>query len=194
MDYTTTAYVKASLGGTLTGSDTLLARYVTAASRSIDRHCSGQVYTDDYFLQASVANELITGHVDINGSIVCQPRKAKVTAVSAFSYRSSPLYDWTTFDVNDITLDGYTVTAWAGLATRGKLFVKISYTGGLATVVTSLPGDLVEAATILAIRMYEEAKSGMGDVIGVSEMGQVFYSKAMPQRVALLLQPYRRVI
>ena len=63
-----------------------------------------------------------------------------------------------------------------------------------AASVANLPGDLVEAANILAIRLYEENKSGQGDVVGVSDFGQVFYSKAMPQRVQLILQPYRRVI
>ena len=193
MDYTTTTMVKASLGISGSTLDALLARYVTEASRTIDRHCSGMQNSDNYFEAATVTNEEVSGQVDMNGNILCQARKAKVSSVSALSYRRSPLEDWISVNTDYVTIDGYNVMAWTGLGCRGKVFVKMSYAGGQATSVSGLPADLSEATTILAIRLYEENKSGLGDVVGISELGQVYYSKAMPQRVDLLLGPYRRV-
>ena len=42
---------------------------------------------------------------------------------------------------------------------------------------------ITTAATVQAIRLYKEARSGLGDSIGVAELATMVYTKAFPQRV-----------
>jgi len=194
MDYTTVTQVKAALGATETADDTLLGTAITAASRAIDKHCTGAVEAaDNYFELGDLVDEQIWGVVNKDGALACWPRKPVVTAVSALSYRPSPLVDWTTVNPDWLDIDGGRVAAWADLSVRRQMRVKLSYTGGLAASVNNLPADLVEAATVLAIRFYREAKSGLTDTIGVAELGILIYTKALPVRVVEILRPYKRV-
>jgi hypothetical protein len=195
MDYTTVAQVKAALGTTEVADDAILATTITAASRAIDKHCTGAVQAaDNYFELGNVANEQIWGVVDQNGALVCWPRKPIITAISALSYRASPREDWTAVNLSWLNIDGGQVAAWLGLADRSPRWVKISYTGGLADSAASLPADLIEAATVLTIRFYRESKSGLTDTIGVAELGMLIYTKALPIRVVEMLRPYKRVV
>jgi hypothetical protein len=72
--------------------------------------------------------------------------------------------------------------------------VQISYTGGYADTFDNLPADLVEAATVLAARYYREAEGGLTDAMGIVEIGQLVYTKALPARVADMLKPFKRKI
>ncbi|MCL4863860.1 MAG: hypothetical protein KJZ93_30920 [Caldilineaceae bacterium] len=197
MEYTTKDLVKGELHATETTDDDLLAKAATRASRAIDRHCTGVVAqgSDNYFELASVADEVIQGQIDRKGNLLCWPRKPVVTAVSALSYRETPRENWQTVQTSDITFEGGVVTAWLGLSGRGQMFVKISYTGGLAAIQEALPADFVEAATVLAGRYYREGEGGLTDSIGVADMGTpMIYTKAMPVRVRDMLTPYKRVV
>lgn len=195
MDYTTLATVKTAMGANQTTDDGLISRLITAASRAIDRHCTGSALatSDNYFFQETVTNQEIPCHVDVGGVLVCWPRKVSVGSVSALAYRASPRLPWTSVDVGDVEISGGRVSAYVDSGRFLANRVQVSFSGGLATSTANLPADLVEAATILAIRYYNDAKAGENDVVGMSELGQVFYSKAIPQRVLLLLQPYRRM-
>jgi hypothetical protein len=191
VDYTTLALVKAAIGASETSEDETLARLITAASRAVDRFCAAP---DDYFQRAEVRAEVGRALVDSAGRLRFWPRKPQVWAVSALAYRGYPAQGWIGLDTGLITLRRCEVTAWVGISGREPLEVRCDYDGGLATDVTGLPADLVEAVTVLAARWYNESKAGLSDVIGVSELGTVFFSKALPQRVVRLLEPYQRSV
>ena len=84
------------------------------------------------------------------------------------------------------------VTTRTNLVMTGKVFVLLDYAGGLAATTTDLPDDLQEVATMLSIRYYREAESGLQDSISVAELTQLVYTKAWPVRALDLLRPYMR--
>lgn len=195
MDYTTVTNVKNALHIATTGDATLLATLVTAASRAIDRYCTGAITADaeNYFMQATVTDETLRGRAAVDGVLHVFPHKPNVSAVSALAYRFSPLEDWLEIATDYIAVEGNHVMAWS-VGSPGQPFIRISYTGGYSTLVTGLPADLVEAATLMAGRYYREEESGITDVIGVAELGQLIYTKAMPVRVKVMLAPFVRVV
>lgn len=187
-DYTTLTAVKRALGSNENADDELLAELITQASRTIDRYCAG-VGSDDYFTKATTIDALLPGFVSSEGWLRCYPRKAIVESVSALAYRARPQGNWQDLNLADVEIDGYEVSLPVGLG-RITVRVKISFTGGF----DPLPDDLVNAATLLSVRFYREVKSGLGDSIGIAELGTLTYTKAMPARVIEMLKPYRRVI
>lgn len=192
MDYTDLARVKRALGNTETTEDTLLTELITRASRAIDHKCANKFATD-YFQMAAVGGEILyNAQVDVQGRLLCWPHTPAVQAIAALSYRTSPQDSWRDVDVSLVEFQGCRVTAWLSLPRRQHT-VTISYTGGLGATVDDLPADLVEAATVLAVRFYREVKTGLGDTIGVAELGMLQYTKAWPVRVLDMLRPYTRV-
>lgn len=202
MDYTTKARVKLeAIKTSSTTDDTLMDALITSASRAIDRRVTGTVEGDNYFELEDITDELLNGVVDKQGNIVCAPHKPIVNSVASLSYRWNPTLDWTTAATANLVADNQFAIAWLegafGVNTRpltvpGKVFVKISYNGGIAATVADLPGDIVELATLLTARLYREAESGLADVIGVAEIGQLMYTKAWPVRFVEMLRPYER--
>ena len=43
---------------------------------------------------------------------------------------------------------------------------------------------------MLALRYWKEAHAGMGDSVGVAELGKLVYTKAIPDEVLRILGPY----
>lgn len=193
MDYTTAALVKTAMGTSGTTDDTQIAKLVTAASRAIDRKLARAVKSDDYLKSESVSGETGRGTADKDGVINYWAHKPVVTAVSAFSFTYSPLE--AAISVTPVSSyiksEGPLIMAFVE-APRGRPFVTVSYTGGLASTQSGLPEDVIEAATVLAVRYYKEAKSGLSDSIGVAELGMLIYTKAWPARVLDMLMPYMR--
>lgn len=198
MDYTTLANVKAALGpNTGSANDTLLGQYVTRASRMVDRYLTGVPgpASDNFLLQETVTGEMIFGRYG-GGRILTAPRKPLISGVTSVAWRKLPSDGWTAESAADAIADGARVEIYTKTAVleRGqRVFVLLTYSGGLAAAVANLPADVVEQTTLLAIRLFREALAGVSDVIGVSEFGQVFYQKALPQRFETALAPYRRV-
>lgn len=187
-DYTNLASVKLALGSSEDSDDVLLASLITQASRAIDRHCAGFKDSDDYFVEASVSAETLPGLIAADGRLYCWPRKPKVTSVSAIGYRYDPSESWTELTAEYAEISGGCV-AIGFSGGRGKAQVQISYTGGF----DPLPDDVVNAVELLVVRFYKEIKSGLGDSIGVAELGTLQYTKALPARLVELLRPYKRV-
>lgn len=194
MDYTTLAITKEALRVKEDVDDNLLVRVITAASRAVDKACGGSQQAANYFELETIANEEIKGQMDVAGKLLCWPHKSIIQAVTALSYRFTPLHGWTTVEVSRLTTDGRAVTAWTYLNTelRGPCFIRVSYTGGHAALVSDLPEDFVEAVSLLAARFYREAETGLTDSIGVAELGTLTYTKAWPQRARDMLFPYTR--
>jgi len=188
-DYASLSAIKAALGSSETTDDSLLAALITQASRAIDRHCAGFTDSDDYFVRATVTDEVLPALVSADGVLFCWPRKPKVESVSALAYRFDPREAWQSLNAAYVIVDGYTVSVGVS-ERRGKAQVKISYIGGF----NPLPDDLVNAAVLLAVRLYKEIKSGLTDSIGVAELGTLQYTKALPARVIEMLRPYKRMV
>ena len=195
MDYTTLTLVKQEINIEETGDDDRLTQLITAASRAIDRHCTqapaGQ--GDNYFELEDITNEVGYGQIDKNGAILCYPRKPYISSVASFEYRSYGAVSWSSLDTGSVITQVGRVLAFSELTTREELQTRISYTGGLSDAPSTLPADLIEAATVLTIRFYREAESGLIDAIGVPEIGQMVYTKAIPSRVKEMLKPYQRI-
>ncbi len=198
MNYTDPTTIRNAMGGTDDAADNILNRFAGIASRLID-HMVCQ--TDDpgcidYFLQEAVANEiLLHGQINNNGHLICWPHKYGISSVSAFSYRSDPRESWIPADtLDEVIVRGKVVEFWLDLSyLRGKpVMVQISYTGGMGTSLDSLDQTILDVATIIAIRKFKEERSGMGDVVGVVELGTIQYAKGLPASVVNDLQPYIR--
>lgn len=196
MDYTDLTRVKAAMKTSGSVDDTLLSSLITAVSRAVDRHCTGvaRLEAHDYFKAEDVSNQVVKGLVAPDGKINAWPRKPVVNTVSALAYRSSPLDSWTAIDDDVIEIDGERIVIWMEISGRDPLFIRASYNGGFATAVANLPADLVESCTGLVIRWYNEDLSGLNDIVGVSELGELAYAKAIPSRIQKTLAPFVRVV
>jgi hypothetical protein len=194
MDYTTLERVKRALDATEETDDDLLEECITAASRAVDRHCSGRTDIDDYFALETVTDEIGLGRAAVAGYISYLCAKPVVTVVSAFSWREKPADGWDSVDLAQVEVGpAYMIKAWHTSNFYGQVRVKVTYTGGYGASVAHLPADLVDAVTVLTVRFYKEIKSGLGDSIGVAELGEMVYTKALPVRVVKMLQPFVRL-
>lgn len=193
MIYTTLDSFKTALGTDSTGSDAELTQIMTAVSRAVDRRCTSALNSDDYFKIETITDEEVAGQINRTGQVVCYPHKPRVQSVSEFSYRHSPYESWKSQDVEYISIQGGQVTAWTSDPNRERVFVKLSYAGGLFEE-GAIPADFQDAVNLLCVRFFKEVKSGLGDSIGVAELGTLVYTKAWPSRVLQMLQPYMRVV
>lgn len=198
MDYTDVERVKAEMQSNKSTQDALLGTLITTASRAIDRKCTGVSDPDavDYFKSESKSGEQLNGIISNFGNILAYPHKPYISAVTSFEYRTRPFDPWEAVDISRIQIDGKRVEAYPLTVKRvsTRCSVRISYTGGLAEETFDLPADLVEAATVLTIRYYKEAETGLSDAIGVAELATMVYTKAIPVRVLDMLQPYIRTV
>lgn len=200
MNYTTLAKVKLALGAAETTDDTRLAQIIDEVSRTIDTTiCKAEA---DYFKAETVTAEVVNGIITKDGAIVCWPKKVIVNSVSSFEYRLSPRTPWIEVDTTAVTISNRRqVTAWGVAGIRSvPVFVRLTYAGGYGTesgspaTITGMPAEVVDAATVLSVRFYKEEKSGLGDTIGVAELGTLQYTKAIPVRVDAMLNPYKRIV
>jgi hypothetical protein len=206
MDYTTLLQVLGIMSDTENPSprptpapydDTVIAEAITAASRAIDREVTGDNTTDsdNYFMQET-KTLVATGPALINreGDLYVWMRKPVIQTVTALRYRKRGDQDWIDAPINKITTAGYFATYWNGALAMGPVMCQASYTGGFSSTPAGLPNDLQRAAAILAARYFKEGKTGLGDVIGVAELGTVQYTKAIPLEVLRIISPYTRPI
>ena len=200
MDYTDISTVKSEMH-IVSGSsvdDVLLGKLITSASRAWDRKCTGVPDALDYFASGSIVGEVLVGQVDHTGSkIICYPHKPIVNSVQSFSYQRNITQSLYTVDVSRVEPYGPKVTAYPNNLSfdfPSQCMVVLNYTGGLGATLADLPADMVEAVTILVARFYREAETGLGDAIGVAELGSMVYTKAWPIRVKETAEYYRRKV
>ena len=194
MDYTDLARVKASMDSVETAKDSVLQDYISRASRLIDTMITGVPGVSDYLLQEDIVDEALTnGVIDFAGRLSVWPHKPFISRVNDLSYRWSLRDPWKVADVALTSIEYETVVFEGSLFPAEKMYVKISYTGGFGKLVSDLPGDIVETATLLTVRLYKEARSGVGDSIGVPELGTLVYTKAYPSRVIDTIRHYERI-
>lgn len=194
MDYTTLSRVTEILGAESRDDDALVGRMISEASRWIDRFCCGKVGVDNYFARETITDEITSGFVDGAGVVLCHPMKPKVWTVSAVAVKESPGDVWHELSVINAQVSGdYSVLVESGFGVpRARIWAKLSYEGGFWETTEEMAGDLMNAADLMAVRFYREAKSSLSDSIGVAELGTLMYTKAIPARVSQMLQPYRR--
>jgi hypothetical protein len=196
MNYTDAATIKAAMGGTETGLDTLLDKFAGIASRWVDQIAA---QTDDpacynYFAQATVFETLTNAKIDQNGHLLIWPHKYSIQSVGSVAYTSNPQAGYVSVDMGSVVVQPHVIEVWQDLRNlRGlPLLTQISYVGGLGTDLTSLPPVIVDVTTVLAIRKFKEERSGMSDVVGVIELGTVTYTSGVPATVINDLQPFIR--
>ena len=197
LNYTDAATIRGAMGGQETVQDDLLNKFSGIASRAVDHLCA---QTDDpacqnYFFLEDVANEVLTnGMVDNFGHIICYPHKSFIKSVASIAWSTLPGAGLTA-DPATIVVKSHSVEVWTDAsAMRGRPFlVTISYRGGMGAALADLDPQLVDVATVLAIRKYKEERSGMSDVVGVVELGTIQYSSGIPASVVRDLQPFKRV-
>lgn len=188
MDYTTLTLVKEAMQSTETVQDSVLSSFITRASRYLDKLCTSQNNAANYFATETLTDEMLTnGVIDYRGNLTLFPHKPVINSVSALSYRYSLRDSWQAANTAYISIQQEMVVFEGALSYSEQVYAKISYIGGLGASVTDLPQDLVDLATVMTIRLYKEARSGLGDSIGVAELGELVYTKAFPQRVLEML-------
>ena len=205
MDYTTLTQVLGLIGNGTNPTprptpapydDTVIGAAITAASRSIDRMVTGDSThrSDNYFMTGTLTDELISAQVNRNGDILIFLHKPECSPPSAlgYQYRYNPALPWQILNTNLVTVDDYAATVWNGQLAQGPILIKATYAGGLGAATEDLPDDIQRAAAILAARYFKEGKTGLGDVMGIAELGTVVYTKAVPLEVLQILNPYTR--
>jgi hypothetical protein len=193
MNYTTRERVRRNLDNISPDDNDLLDNAIASASRIIDTLATGvSVGADNYFTLEDIVNQEIYGQVNQCGYIVAWLRKATVNSIASFEYRLTPAQGWVTVATTEI--DGNKVIAFTSLFARQRVRCRLSYNGGIADDPEVLPGDLLEMATLMAVRLYREGKSSLSDAIGVAELGQMQYTKAMPARFMEEIKRYKRVV
>lgn len=197
MDYTTLERVKLAARISENTDDVLLSNMISAASRALDRRCTGVAdeSAHNYFALEDVVGEVLTGQVSVDGSIFCYPHKPAIKSVSSFSFQENIIGQAYTVDTSRVEYVGLKVRAYPtsiGFDYPCKCRVTISYTGGFSGSAASLPDDLQELCTLLAIRLYREHETGYSDVIGIPELATKVYSKAWPIRLESQLDTFIR--
>ena len=198
MDYTTLERVKQEMH-VVSGSsvdDALISLLITSASRAWDRMCTSVPDGNNYFQTEDVVDEVLVGQIDyLGGRIICYPHKPFVNSVASFTYQKDIVSTAYTVSGSRVEASGPKVVAYPNnlsLDFPSRCRVKISYNGGSGSAVTDLPADMQEAVTILAVRFYREAETGLADQMGVAELAQMIYTKALPIRVAYIHEFYKR--
>ena len=80
-----------------------------------------------------------------------------------------------------------------GLLSAERIYVQVSYNGGLATTQPNLPKDFIDLATMEAVRLYQEARGNYTDAIGIAELSTMIYTKSFPARFLETLPKYQRI-
>lgn len=197
MDYTSFEQVKIEIGAHEATDDSKLAVYVTAASRSVDRYCTGVQDNsgDNYFAISTLTDKVVMGWMDSDGYVMTYLHKPTIISVASLSWRLTPRDAWTAVTSTDIITDGSPlVRGYVTGYSASRVFIKATYTGGLAATTSALPSDFIENVAVIAARFYREGEAGVSDVIGVGDLGQLMYRKALPNRVMLFLSSYVRRI
>lgn len=200
MDYTTLDRVKNEMLKLEVDipTDTLLGNLVKAVSRAIDRHCTGALPpgSDNYFEHTTVSSETVRGNLNNEGHMIFVGHKPSVTAFTALNWKLNFTDSWQAVSASMLFADGSMImTAYTGLQLPPcKVFGQLTYTGGLATKTTDLPSDFMEAATAWTVRFFRENQTGLTDQIGVADIGVLLFTKAMPDRIRQMLQPYVRPV
>jgi hypothetical protein len=188
MDYTTLTLVKQAMDSKENTEDAVLSDFIVKASRYLDKLCTSQSNVADYFKREDVVDEVLTnGVVDWAGRLAIFPHKPIINSIASLSYRYSLRDPYIVGDINFVSLEQEMAVFEGNLTYSDRIYTKISYNGGLGATTTDLPGDLIDLATTMTVRLYKEARSGLGDSIGVAELGMLVYTKAFPQRVLEML-------
>lgn len=201
MDYTTLAITKAIIQDQnknpppTPGEDAVLSQAISDASRDIDRMVTcAPSGSDNYFESGTLTNDIQNARINSAGEIEAWLHKPNVSSVAAVAWRARPRDPWTDVQPIDIWAADYHLRCFVCLSGRGQVQIKVTYTGGYATDPAGLPGDIRRAASVLAARYFKEGRTGLGDAIGVVELGQMQYTKSVPAEVERLLKIYYRPV
>jgi hypothetical protein len=199
MDYTTVANLKLAMHVDQPTDDTLLAMVVTAASRALDRLCTGvgDQSAHNYFALETKTDEKLIGQLTKDGKIICFPHKPNIISVSSFYYQENVTTTEYSVPVARIDMIAGKVIAYPdnlSIYFPRRLKVRLSYQGGFSGSTAGLPEDLQDICTMLGARFYREAETGYSDVIGIAELATKIYTKAWPLRALFQIDTFERKV
>lgn len=195
MAYCTVAQVRAYTGITATNDDSLIEALITRASRAIDIH------THRTFETASDSTRYFDAERDTRDDYL--------------------LLDWSPYGLdlcqitNVVNGDGVTIAA-ASYATEPRHYTPyyglrlklnsgyywtydddpenaIAVTGRWAYSITP-PNDIVHASIRMATYLYRQKDSNVFDVLAIPGSGVIEIPQGIPKDVAVMLEPYRRIV
>lgn len=187
MAYVTAALVRAYLGTTSSGDDTLITALGARAQAAIDTYChrtfEADTNTTRYFdaVGPHIAGPVL--YLDRDLCAVNTVTNGDGTAVTA--YVTEPRNDTPYYALRLKSTAGVTWT----YSTDWERAIAIS---GKWAYSTSAPADIVQAATRLAAFYYRQKDAALQDVTAI-EAGVVVRPVAIPADVLALLGPYKRI-
>jgi len=128
---TTEARVKARLGITSNGFDTMLKRLIYAATDFIEKECGGRRFKETTYTQQLYDGSMLGDEENRVDFLIL--KNAPVSTISAFEYRSGARSNpsWTAFATDDYEprLTEGILRVWGGVP-RGYQNIRITYTAG----------------------------------------------------------------
>lgn len=181
------ALANAHVAGSPVVNGTLVANYVSAASRWFD---------DATYNQSGIGFESVVdtkmGYLDNDGTLLIPLSKPVVLMqnVTSVTFQSTVLDPVDTLDITKAWIESKYMLRIAVLNSYNVRngMATVSYSGGY----NPIPDDIVQACTVIAARMYKQRDSGYSDVIGSSDTGIMQYTKAVPPDVKIIVNKYRR--
>ena len=188
MAYVTAALVRAYLGTTSTGDDTLIAALCTRAQAAIDRYCNR---TFEAAADSTRYFDAIGPHID-GPTLYLDRDLCAITTVTNGDGVAVGSTQYVTLPRNDTPYHGLRIKTSAGKVwTYSTDWEKaIAITGKWAYSATA-PDDIVQAAVRLAAFYYRQKDAALQDVTAI-EAGVVVQPVAIPMDVQALLRPYKR--
>lgn len=191
--YTTVADLKATLSITSSTYDADLNAAVVASSRAIDRYCGQRFYLDSDATNVRYFDALDAGYVAIDAC--ASVATVAIDNTGSRDYATFTSYETVPYNAADDNepYTGIEITPTSGTTfPRTRKGVKVTGQWGWPEV----PGDVVEACSILASRYYKRAREAAFGVAAIGIDGQAIRISRIDPDVASLLDPYvkRRLI
>lgn len=189
MAYLSASDLKAYLGISGSGDDTLLGLLVARAQVAVDRYCNrtfeASANTTRYFdaIGPHVAGPVL--YLDRDLCAINTVTNGDGATVSSDAYVTQPRNDAPYYALRLKANSGVVWTYTDDWENAIEISGKWAYS-------TTAPADIVQAATRLAAFYYRQKDAPLQDVTAI-EAGVVIRPLAMPDDVRGLLNPYRRI-
>jgi len=177
--------------------DAILTQLAERASREIDR-ATGREPGAYYATAAATARTFDGkgGNVAWVDEMTTAPTLVEIDATGIGSWTALATTDWEVWPAR-AAAQGYPYT---GLRLRAGGAYPVWPTGATSVRVTavwgfaaSVPGDVKQAALILAWRWFRRGQQGFADTGAVVELGQLRYTQATDPEVGRMIEHLRRV-
>jgi len=195
MAYTDNTAVKAYLGITGAGDDTLLTSLIARAQSAIN-HYTGRTFEHS----TTGVKRYFDAVEDIEGDVLYLDEDlCAITSIVTDADGASPV----TFTTSEYITIPRNVTPYCAIKLLGSSTNSWTYSSNAETGIevtgkwsfsASAPDDIVHAAVRLAAFFYRQKDSQVFDVQAIPQAGIITIPKGMPEDVRIILEPYRKRI